>query len=142
MHRLARLGLPTFGTIMTAHEIVAERGVEHVAKLLESLEAGTELFVEAMRLTYAQLLAIPVVIDPYPMPTERGGIIDAAIVNPLLGGRNEEGCKRVIDRYALFLQGNRMDIWIKRQNTFKFLTVAQETLSRFRSVLGSGGYPE
>jgi hypothetical protein len=85
-------------TIMAAQAIVAERGVEQIATLLKSPEAGTEPFVEALRLTYAQILAIPTVIDPYPMPIRKGGIIDAAIINPLIGGKDEAGYKRVIDR--------------------------------------------
>jgi hypothetical protein len=129
-------------SIMAAQAIVAERGVKQVAELLEHPEAGTEPFVEAIRLTYTQFLAIPVVIDPYSMPIKKGGIIDAAIINPLIGGKDEAGYKRIIERYASFLKGDRMDIWIKRQNTLKFLAVAEEAMSKFDSLLGSGEYPE
>ncbi len=129
-------------TIMDALAIVADRGVEEAASLLQSPDAGTKRFVEAIRLTYAQLLAIPVVLDQYPMPTKKGSIIDAAIINPLLGGKDKAGYKRIIERYASFLEGDRMEIWIKRQNTLKFLAVAEEAMSRFRSLLGSGEYPE
>ena len=128
-------------TFMGAHAMLAERGLEQVARLLESPEAGTERFVEAMQLTYAQFLAVPVVIDSYPMPLKGGGVIDASVVNPLLGAKDEEGCKRLIGKYASFLQGDRMDIWIKRQNTLKFLVVAEEALQKFRALLGSGDYP-
>lgn len=129
-------------TIMAAHAILAEKGVKQAATLLENPEAGTAPFVEAMRMTYAQFLAIPTVIDPYPMPIKRGGVIDAAVINPLIGGKGEEGYMRITERYASFLRGDRMDIWIKRQNTLKFLKVAEEAIAKFNSLLGSGHYPE
>jgi len=33
-----------------------------------------------------------------------------------------------------------MDIWVKRQNTLKFLAIAQAAVAEFRSNLGSGDY--
>ena len=41
------------------------------------------------------------------MPVKKGGIIDVAIINPLIGGTDEAGYKRVIERYASFLLGDR-----------------------------------
>jgi hypothetical protein len=129
-------------TIMGAHAILAEKGVKGAATLLENPEAGSARFVEAMRITYAQFLAIPVVIDPYPLPIKKDGTIDAAGINPLIGGKNEEGYKRIIERYTSFLQGDRIDVQTKRQNTLKFLAVAEEAMAKFASLLGSGDYPE
>lgn len=126
-------------TIMAAHTIAAERGADVASKVLNHPEAGSDPFIEAMRMTYAQLLAIPIVIEAYPMPTKRGSVIDAAIINPLISAKNDEEAKRIIDRYDQFLQGDRMDIWTKRQNTLKFLAIAQAAVVQFRSNLGTGG---
>jgi hypothetical protein len=127
-------------TIMAAHAIAADRGAEQASKILKHPEAGSDPFVEALRLTYAQMLGAPIIIEAYPMPTKRGSIIDAAVINPLMSAQNEEDSKRIVGRYEQFLQGDRMDIWVKRQNTLKFLAVAQVAVAEFRSNLGSGDY--
>lgn len=129
-------------TLMAVLTMLAERGAKQAIALLENPEAGSVRFVEALRLTYAQFLAIPVVIDPYPMPIKKGGTIDAAVINPLLGGKDDEGYRRIIERYSSFLKGDRMDIWMKRQSTLKFLDVAAGAMAKFTTLLGGGEYPE
>ena len=128
-------------TILGAHTVAALRGAEEVAELLDSPEFGSDDFVEAMRMTYSQILAAPTVIERYPMPIKSGSTIDAGIINPFMSARNDEERKRIIGRYDQFLQGDRIDIWTKRQNTLKFLAVAEEAVARFRASLGSGEYP-
>jgi len=102
-------GISASHTIMAAHAIAVERGAEGASKILKHPEAGSDLFVEAVRLTYAQILGAPIIIEAYPMPTKRGSVIDAAVINPLMSARNEEESKRIVDRYDQFLQGDRMD---------------------------------
>jgi hypothetical protein len=127
--------------ILEAHAIAALRGVGDAAKLLKHPEYGSDLFVEAMRMTFAQLLAAPTVIEPYPMPIKRGLSIDAGIINPFMSARNYEERRRIVRRYEEFLQGDRIDIWTKRQNTLKFLAIAEEAEAKFRETLGSGEHP-
>jgi hypothetical protein len=129
-------------TIMAATAIAAQRGAGDARKLLEHPEAGSDLFVEALRLTFAQMLAAPTLVEPYPMPVKRGSIIDAAVINPFMSSRNDEDRKRVIAKYENFLQGDRIDIWTKRQNTLKFLKVAEAAQAAFLTSLGSGDYPK
>jgi hypothetical protein len=138
---LAIMDLPK-ETVMAAHAVVAERGAEGISHLLKHPEAGSDLFIESLRMTYAQILATPFVIEPYPMPTKRGSVIDAAIINPLTSAKNEDEASHIIARYDQFLRGDRMEIWTKRQNTLKFLAVAQAAVVQFRSNLGSGEYPK
>ena len=127
--------------LLGAHALVALRGADDAAKFLNHPEIGSDVFIEAMRLTYAQILAAPTVIESYPMPIKRGQTIDAGIINPFMAARNDEDRKRIISRYEQFLQGDRIDIWTKRQNTLKFLTVAEDAAAKFRASLGSGEYP-
>ena len=56
-----------------------------------------------MRLTFAQVLAAPIVIESYPMPIKRGASIDAAVINPLVAARTDEQRRRIINRYDQFL---------------------------------------
>lgn len=70
------------------------------------------------------------------MPIKRGRFIDAALVNPLLSAPTPKDRARIIGRYDEFLRGDRIDIWMKRQNTLKFLAVADQTTAQFRLALG------
>jgi len=128
--------------IMAAQRMAAERGADVAEELLKHTEAGSELFVEALRLTYAQILAAPTIIENYPMPIKRGSVIDAAVINPFMAARNEEDRKRIMNRYDEFLKGGRIDIWMKRQNTLKFLALAEKAAAEFRQSLGSGERPQ
>jgi hypothetical protein len=76
------------------------------------------------------------------MLTKYGSVIDAAVINPLMSARSDEESKRVVGRYERFLDGDRMDIWVKRQNRLKFLAVAEAAVAEFRSKLASGDYPK
>ena len=75
------------------------------------------------------------------MPVKRGTPLDAAVVNPFVPRMKEEERKRMIEHYEQFLRGDRMDIWVKRQNTLKFLTVADRAMAEFHSALEKGVYP-
>jgi hypothetical protein len=138
---LAIMELPN-EMIMAAHRMAAERGADAAEGLLKHPEAGSDLFVEALRLTYAQILATPTIMENYPMPIKRGSVIDAAIINPFISARNEEDRKRIMNRYDQFLKGDRIDIWMKRQNTLKFLALAEKASAEFRQSLGSGDLPQ
>jgi hypothetical protein len=127
--------LPT-DVLMAGLKLVAERGVNEASKLLSHAEAGTESYVEAMRVTYAQMLAAPTVIEPYSMPLKDGAHIDASVVNPLLSAQNNEGRRRMVQPYEQFLQGNRLDIWLKRQNTLKFSLGRRRSDEEIRGVVG------
>ena len=104
-------------------------------KFLRDFAAGTDAHMQALRLTFAQMLSAPMVIDPYPMPIKQGRCLDAAVVNPLLLGRTDKERAKMIGRYNGYLQGDRIDIWMKRQNTLKFLAVADRAAAQFRMAL-------
>jgi hypothetical protein len=133
-------GLPD-ETLKAALKLAAERGATDASKLIEHPASGTDKYTEALRQVFAQMLAAPTVIEGYPMPIKRGASIDAAVVNPLLGAKTGEERRKLIGRYEQFLQGNRIDIWMKRQNTLKFLAIADQAAAKFRSALESGNYP-
>jgi len=128
-------------TILNAHAIAALRGAGDAATLLAHPEAGSDLFIEALRMTYTQILSAPTIIEPYPMPIKRGTTIDAGIINPFMSARNEDDRKRILARYEQFLQGDRIEIWSKRQNTMKFLAIAEEAAVKFRATLGNPDHP-
>jgi hypothetical protein len=72
------------------------------------------------------------------MPLKRGSIIDADVINPLFCGNDNAERRRIIDRYRNFIVGDRIDIWIKRQNTLKFLTVAEAASEKFWNDSAAG----
>jgi len=124
-------------TMSSSIAAAEEKGLDGMSGVRKLLNKGSEA-VEAVRMTFAQLLAVPIVIDPYPMPIKRGGFIDAAVVNPLATVAKSTDRQRIVDHYDRFLQGNRIDIWTKRQNTLKFLQSANASTAKFESSFGSG----
>jgi hypothetical protein len=119
---------------------IAKQGMGDAAKVIAHPDAGTDDYTQAIRETFAQLLSAPSVIEAYPMPIRRGAFIDASVINPLMASETDVERKKLINRYDQFMQGNRIDIWTKRQNTLKFLEVADEAVAKFRSTLESGEY--
>jgi hypothetical protein len=128
-------------TIMAAHAIALERGAEEARRVINHPEAGSEPFIEALRMTYAQVLAAPMVIANYPMPIKGGTILDASVINPFISCKSDEDRTRIKTRYEDFLRGDRIEIWAKRQNTLKFLKIDEAAEKRFCEDLGSGEYP-
>ena len=92
-------------------------------------------------MTYAQVLAAPMVIANYPMPIKGGAVLDAFVINPFISCKCDEDRTLITTRYEDFLQGDRIEISAKRQNTFKFLKIAEAADKRFLEDLGSGEYP-
>lgn len=105
---LTLLGQPP-ETIMAAHAIALERGAEEARRVINHPEAGSEPFIEALRMTYAQVLAAPMVIANYPMPIKGGAILDASVINPFISCKSDEDRTRIKTRYEKFLQGERCD---------------------------------
>ena len=115
-HSLALISLP--GEMLRgASEIVAQRGATEIAKIFEHPEASSDAFIDALRMTFAQVLTAPTVVEPYPMPMKGGSTLDSAVINPFVSAPAEEDRKRVMRRYEEFLRGDRLDIWIKRRST-------------------------
>lgn len=71
-----------------------------------------------------------IVIDPYPMPVKGGGYLECAVINPLLTAKSPEDRQRKIEIYKSIIVGNRLDLWLKRQNTLAFLQVANRFLEK------------
>jgi hypothetical protein len=126
--------------LIGALRFAAAHGLEQATKILDHPQLESPEFLEALRLTQSQLLVAPNTIESYAMPIKRGMSIDATVINPLLPEKTVEGRTKMVERYERFLQGNRIDIWVKRQNTLKFLAVAEAKVAEFAAGLGSGKY--
>jgi hypothetical protein len=124
-------------TLLAGLAIAAHQGVDESAKLFDHPDAGSDIFIDSLRMVFAKVLARPTIIEPYPMPIKSGGTVDAGIINPFISAEDDKARKRIIVRYEEFLQGDRIDIWKKRQNTLKFLAVAEKAEAGFRATLGS-----
>ncbi len=68
------------------------------------------------------------VINDYPMPLKGGDVLQADVVNPLEGSPDDPDA--VIDAFSKGMQGDNVDIWIKRQHTLAFLRAVQLGLAR------------
>jgi hypothetical protein len=123
--------------LITGTRLAGERGVDGARRLADHAEFGTDPYFEAARTTFADVLKIPVVIPQYPMPIKDGGFLESDVINPLLGARTASEREKLIDQYDKFLRGDRLDIWKKRQNTLKFLKVANSEVDKFESLLES-----
>lgn len=74
---------------------------------------------ETRNIFYAPLLG-----TSYRMPIKGGGYFDCPIVNPLAGYSSADMRRDAINRYSRAMEGDRLDIWIKKQNTKEMLHAA------------------
>jgi hypothetical protein len=105
-------------------------------------EKADEHYLQAFRMTSAQFATAPVVIFDYPMPLKGGSSLRVPVVNPLFAGKTPEIRRSRLARFDQYLNGNRLDVWLKRQHTMTFLETAQKATETFTRLLGSGDYPQ
>jgi len=89
--------------------LLLERGAEEALGVINHPEAGSEPFIEALRMTYAHILVAPIVIAGYPMPIKGGAALEASVINPFISCKSNEDRARIWTRYEDFLQGGRID---------------------------------
>jgi hypothetical protein len=77
-------------------------------------------------------LAIPILVDSYPMPLKGSHHLTCPVLNPLAFHDTEEARQAVIRAYQEALAGNELNIRLKRQHTMEFLRVAN--LARARHI--------
>jgi len=118
-----------------------QKGLREVAELRRQSKTWTPEHWRAIRQLFLHVLHGPNVVESYPLPVKRSPFIDAAVINPLAFGNTVSERHRMIRLYELFLQGDRIDIWVKRQNTLKFLAAADEAVSTFHSEIKTGETP-
>lgn len=73
-----------------------------------------------------QSLAIPILVDSYPMPLKGGDHLTCPVLNPLAFHDTEDERQAVVQAYKEALVGNDVDILLKQQHTMKFLRMAEE----------------
>jgi hypothetical protein len=90
--------------------------------------------------------ATDIYVFEYAMPLKDKRAVDVAILNPFAWALNDEQMQQVGSKCDAALQGNRLDIWIKRDNTIRFLNVAAnqrvELLKRMHGLSTSAGSTE
>jgi hypothetical protein len=82
---------------------------------------------------------VPFVIDPYRMPLKSGAHLDCPVINPLVSATSTEDRKAMIGKYSAFISGDKLDIWLKHQNTIEFLLEAHRQLEQFEEKMRSRG---
>lgn len=106
-------------------------------RILESRgHAGVEEFI---KLVISSMADIPFVIDPYRMPIKNGGHLECPVINPLVSAASTEETGSMIERYSAYISGDRLDVWLKRQNTIEFLREARGQLEAFENSMRSQG---
>lgn len=77
------------------------------------------------------------VVQDYEMPIKGGGHLKCPVLNPLINHKTKEECQEVIEAYSQTMNGDKLDIWTKKQHTMKFLELANENFDNFRKVTDS-----
>lgn len=91
------------------------------------------------KLFITSIPAIPFVIDPYRMPIKNGGQLECPVINPLVSARSTEERRSMIEKYSAYMFENRLDVWLKRQNTIEFLREADRQFVEFENNMRSRG---
>jgi hypothetical protein len=73
------------------------------------------------------------------MPIKNGGHLECSVVNPLISAQSAEVTRSMIDKYSAYISGDKLDIWLKRQNTIEFLREALRQFEEFENNMRSRG---
>jgi hypothetical protein len=108
--------------------------IQHLIKL-RGREALDEFFKHLIPL----MTSLPFVIDPYRMPIKNGGYLECPIINPLSSVASAEERRLMMEKYEVTINGNKLDIWLKHQNTIEFLQEAEKRFQEFEANHSSQG---
>jgi hypothetical protein len=87
---------------------------------------------ELMRTYLRRIITCQLVSQEYEMPIKGGDYLQCPVLNPLLKGySSKQHRQQVIKAYSDAMTGNQLDVWLKKQNTMKFLQAAEDTLDKF-----------
>lgn len=100
---------------------------------------GRGAIVEFFKLAITAMADAPLVIDPYRMPIKNGGYLECPVVNPLMSANSVEAMRSMIEKYSAYISGDKLDIWLKRQNTVEFLREALRQFEEFENNMRSRG---
>lgn len=67
----------------------------------------------------------------YEMPIKNAGFLECYVLNPLANFDSEEKRRNIIDIYTTAMKGNKLDIWLKQQNTLKLLKAGNELSKKY-----------
>jgi hypothetical protein len=100
---------------------------------------GRDAIVEFFKLVLTAMRNAPFVIDPYRMPIKNGGHLECPVVNPLMSAKSVEVMRAMIEKYSAYISGDKLDIWLKRQNTIEFLREALRQFEEFEMNMRFSG---
>lgn len=100
---------------------------------------GRGAIVDFFKLVMITMTNAPLVIDSYRMPIKNGGYLECSVVNPLISAKSVEVMKSMIEKYSDYISGDKLDIWLKRQNTIEFLREALRQFEEFENNMRSRG---
>lgn len=67
----------------------------------------------------------------YEMPIKNAGFLECYVLNPLANFDSDEKRRNMFDIYKNAMQGNKIDIWLKQQNTLKLLNIGNEISKKY-----------
>ncbi|HEY9404970.1 MAG TPA: hypothetical protein VIQ24_20125 [Pyrinomonadaceae bacterium] len=102
--------------------------MQHLIKL-----GGREAVDEFFKFLIPVMSTIPFVIDPYRMPIKNGGYLECPVINPLISVTSVEERRLMMEKYEATIKGNKLDIWLKSQNTIEFLQEADKRFQEFEA---------
>jgi hypothetical protein len=67
----------------------------------------------------------------YEVPIKNAGSLECYVLNPLANYDSDEKRRNMFDTYNKAMQGNKIDIWLKQQNTIKLLNAGDESSRKY-----------
>jgi hypothetical protein len=144
LYRACRDELSSYTTLSdeSIRERIEEKGEALAGNILirhileSSGRAGVEEF---FKLVTSTMVDIPFVIDPYRMPIKNGGYLECPVINPLIAAKSGEEMRTMIEKYSAYISGDKLNVWLKRQNTIEFLLEAHRRFEEFEDSMQSRG---
>lgn len=131
---IAMRGCLSYGKHAVIGNFIVGEAVDETAEYNEIAEGALMwLLPSAVNLTNqgGQLLHdIGALFIPHDIPLKGGARLNSLVVNPLYLDYSAEERQGTISRYDESMSGvDRLDVWLKRQNTFEFLRAAEAASS-------------
>ena len=106
-----------------------DRGLSNVISQLEGDD--DETYLRAYRETMSEVLDNPLVIKDYDMPLKSGAKLRCSVLNPIIMTSTDAEITAYEERYRASMDADRLDVWLKAQNTLDLIHFAKPSTHKF-----------
>jgi hypothetical protein len=123
---IAMRGCISYGEHAVVNNFIIGPAVDLAAEYHEQAEGALVWLLPSAEAKYQSTVLLPRdLLLLYDVPLKYGARLRTPVVNPLYFATSADQRRKIIDAHAKAMSGvERLDVWLKRQNTIEFLEMA------------------